>query len=455
MLNEFHPYPQDSEHVSSDGEQTSVTPFEFQSHPESGSSLKPTVSGQADRSSKSPNGSQQAPSEVGAKSLVLSTLLSLAVVLTILVAVRLVLPPLLEWSRYSWHRGELRAEYEVAGEQLRHVSVDGLASVSQMVSSRVVPSVVHITVRSEAKNSLENFFLDMDRDPNEGMLRGQGSGAIIDTDGHILTNNHVLEGATDIEVYLSDNRRAKAKVIGVDKKTDLAVLRIESDNLMPIDWGDSDKITIGTPVWAVGSPFGLTGSITFGIISSKHRISLEDTRYRGSVRGDAFYGDLMQSDVAVNPGNSGGPLVNAQGQLVGVNTAILGESYRGVSFSIPSNVAKNVYEQIIATGKVDRGWIGIRPSMEQLADGSFRARESKEGIIVGGFPSDQESPARESGILQGDLIYKFNEHPIEDWATFRRLISESKVGSTVQVQVKRGDKQLELAVRIASRPDEL
>ncbi len=455
MLNEFHPYPQDSNLPLEADKQPSVPPPNVHTHPENSSSLKLNYSGSNNREAKSPKGTQPAPDDVGAKSLVLSTLLSLAVVLCILVAVRLVLPPLLEWSRYSWHRGELRAEYEVAGEQLRHVSVDGLASVSQMVSSRVVPSVVHITVRSEAKNSLESFFLDADREPNDGMLRGQGSGAIIDREGHILTNNHVLEGATDIEVYLSDSRRAKAKVVGVDKKTDLAVLRIESDNLMPIDWGDSDKITIGTPVWAVGSPFGLTGSITFGIISSKHRISLEDTRYRGSVRGDAFYGDLMQSDVAVNPGNSGGPLVNAQGQLIGINTAILGESYRGVSFSIPSNIARMVYEQIIATGKVDRGWIGIRPSMEQLADGEYRAQEGKEGIVVGGFPSDQESPARESGILQGDLIYKFNEHPIEDWATFRRLISESKVGSTVQVQVKRGEKRLELAVRIASRPDNL
>ena len=216
MLNEFHPYPQDSNLPLEADKQSSVPPPNVHTHPENSSSLKSNYSGSYNREAKPPKGTKPAPDEVGAKSLVLSTLLSLAVVLCILVAVRLVLPPLLEWSRYSWHRGELRAEYEVAGEQLRHVSVDGLASVSQMVSSRVVPSVVHITVRSEAKNSLESFFLDADREPNDGMLRGQGSGAIIDREGHILTNNHVLEGATDIEVYLSDSRRAKAKVVGVD-----------------------------------------------------------------------------------------------------------------------------------------------------------------------------------------------------------------------------------------------
>ncbi len=403
-----------------------------------------------EESSRSLDGSPSA----NARTLVLSTLLSLALVLSTLVAIRLVLPQILESSRYAWHRGELRAEYDLAADQLNRISIDDLSRVSELVSNRVVPSVVHINVRGEGRRSLDSMLLGgPEGDSMAPYLRGQGSGIIVDAQGYILTNYHVLEGATEIEVSLPDSRRARAKVVGFDRKTDLAVLQVPEGNLMPIAWSDSDKVTIGMPVWAVGSPFGLAGSITFGIISSKHRVSLDDTRYRGTLHSDAFYGDLMQSDAAVNPGNSGGPLVNSKGELIGVNTAILGETYRGISFSIPSNVAKRVYEQIRATGKVERGWIGVVSSMERSADGTLKTREGKDGIMIGGFPEGHDSPARDAGIAPGDWIQAIDDEPITDWQTFRRVIGEKKVGAEIKVTIMRGDKRMEKKAIIGVRPD--
>ncbi len=278
----------------------------------------------------------------GTKSLVLSTFLSLVAVLILLGAVRLVLPQMLEWCRYAWARGQLRAEYEIAGEKLRQVSIDGLTQTSQLLAQRVSPSVVHIDLRRNRMEGEMKGRLGL----LENLRLEQGSGVVVDEKGFILTNYHVIESEGKIEVQLSDGRVVPAEVIGVDSVTDLAVLKIEADRLMPIAWGNSDAMQVGMPVWAVGSPFGLAGSITFGILSGKHRIDLSSTRLQGSLKGQPEYSDLMQSDVAVNPGNSGGPLVNAHGELVGINTAIIGEHYRGVSFAIPSNVVKRVYEKL-------------------------------------------------------------------------------------------------------------
>ena len=161
---------------------------------------------------------------------------------------------------------------------------------------------------------------------------GQGSGFVVRDDGYILTNHHVIDSKGVIEVTLSDGRRMRADLIGFDSKTDLAVLKIDAGELMPVEWGDSERVDVGTPVWAVGSPFGLQQTVTFGIISGKHRVDFRATRDVENSRAGAPYRDLMQSDVALNPGNSGGPLVNAMGQVVGVNAAILGDTFRGISF---------------------------------------------------------------------------------------------------------------------------
>ena len=408
-----------------------------------------------------------------------STYTSLLAVTVLLALVRMMLPPLLESSRYSWYRGQLRAQHDHAVERLNQVklggdptrqnsSLFGLTEVSSLVSNRVNPSVVHIDVQQTIPAHAEMAAL-IDSDQ---MMRqfgvGQGSGVIVDEEGYILTNNHVLEDAQRVEVYLSDRRRLPAKVVGSDPATDLAVLKVEADGLIPITWGDSETLSVGSPVWAVGSPFGLSGSITFGIISSKHRIDLSGTRYQVSDVLSPRYGDLLQSDVAVNPGNSGGPLVDELGTMVGINTAILGETYRGVSFAIPSRVAKRCYEQIRANGRVERGWLGVelqmaardemfrpRPASQTSGESAEGGTASERGALVLRFAQGNESPAAKAGIRIGDRIVEFGGRAIEDADHLIRVIGESDVGVPVPLSVLRDGEPVSLEVVLGRRPDEL
>ncbi len=232
-----------------------------------------------------------------------STFLSLLVVLILIITIRFTVPPLVESLRYSWYRGQLRAEYELSGQRLQNVSLNSLSEASELVSQRVGPSVVHINLLEVRSSSKRWLFGNNERVE----MMGQGSGVILDADGHILTNHHVIEDAGRIEVALSDGRRVIARELGRDPFTDLAVIKIDASGLMPAEWGDSNRTEIGSPVWAVGSPFGLERTVTFGILSGKHRIDLKGTR-RWDARDEkeTMYSDLMQSDVAVNPGNSGG-----------------------------------------------------------------------------------------------------------------------------------------------------
>lgn len=387
----------------------------------------------------------------GTRSLVLSTLLSLTVVLVLLGVIRLALPQMLEWCRYSWTRGQLRAEYEISGQMLNKVSMDGLSQISQLIEKRINPSVVHIDVRQVSESQVGNdkpktFDKIMDWD---NLRIEQGSGVIIDEEGHILTNHHVVEGEGKIEVTLNDGRAVSAKIIGVDPETDLALLKIDAPQILSIAWGDSDEMAVGMPVWAVGSPFGLSGSVTFGILSGKHRVDLSSTRLQGSVKSQAEYSDLMQSDVAVNPGNSGGPLVNAQGELIGINTAIIGESFRGVSFSIPSNVARRVVEKLLSTGKMERGILGI------VIDDTYRPKRDgvgKVGIRVRDFSSAQ-SPARLAGILLGDIIVRVGGKEVESLQDLRRIVGESYVGDTVDVVVWRDQSEIAIEIKVIPNPN--
>jgi serine protease Do len=376
-------------------------------------------------------------------SLVASTMLSLCVVLILLVCLRFLLPPMLESSRYSWHRGQLRAEYELSGDQLERVSWEGLSQVSKTVARRVNPSVVHIQIASskEESESPSRWNPDM---KSFRIPSGQGSGIIVREDGFILTNHHVLDGNAEVLVYLPDDRVLPAEIVGVDRTTDLALLKVDATDLLPIAWGDSDAAEIGSPVWAVGSPFGLTGSVSFGILSGKHRIDLNaNPQYRGSrERITSRYSDLMQSDVAVNPGNSGGPLVNGRGELIGVNTAIVGESYRGVSFSIPSRIAREVLDQFMAHGRVRRGWMGVELATEIVPENE----QVIPRVVVRAVVPD--SPADRAGIYPGDRILEYNNQPIKDVEKLIDTIRTTPADSTIRLTLEREGNEIAIEVQL-------
>lgn len=369
------------------------------------------------------------------------SLMLLATMGVMLLAARFVAPRIVEEIRYAWHRGELRAEYESGTEGLRNVSLDALSEAYQMVTAAVGPSVVHIDVQrrlpvdqASTGNRLSNHFLP---------TSDQGSGVVVDATGYLLTNRHVIAGGEDITATLSDGRRVQAVVVGTDALTDLALLKIACDRLIPIQWGDSDRCKVGSPVWAVGSPFGLDRTITFGILSGKHRM----------VRASTQYQDFMQSDVAVNPGNSGGPLVDARGTLVGINTAIVGDTYQGVSFSVPSNVAKQVYLRLRETGRVERGWLGV--ALSEVPDDRFMGDNQRiRGAMVSGM-TDGDSPAAIAGLKTGDLILEVDGSPVRNMGHLMRLIGDASAGEKIELGIHREDDGIAINVVLGARPETL
>ncbi len=275
--------------------------------------------------------------------------------------------------------------------------------------------------------------------------RGQGSGFIVDKKGYILTNNHVVGGADLIEVRLFDGREFKAKIIGTDPQSDVAVIKIDVDDDLPVlPLGDSDKLQVGEWVIAVGNPFGLSESVTVGVVSAKgrNRIGIND------------YEDFIQTDAAINPGNSGGPLINIRGEAIGMNTAIFSRSggYMGIGFAIPINMAKAVMRQLIEKGKVVRGWLGvvIQEINEDLAK-SF-GLEKPEGVLVTEVADD--SPAKRGGLKQGDIILQLNGQKVKDVGDLRNRIALTPPGTKVKLLVLRDGKKKLLVVKIGEKPGE-
>ncbi len=367
------------------------------------------------------------------------SLMLLVTMVLMLLAARFAVPEIVEEVRYAWHRGELRAEYESGAEGLRNVSLDTLSDAYQMVTAAVGPSVVHIDVRRPVARTESDLVNLLAAEPLPSS--DQGSGVIIDREGYLLTNRHVIADGNDITVTLSDGRRMPAAIVGTDALTDLAVLKISASRLIPIPWGDSDRSRVGSPVWAVGSPFGLDRTVTFGILSGKHRM----------VRASTQYQDFMQSDVAVNPGNSGGPLVDARGTLIGINTAIVGDTYQGVSFSIPSNVARQVYERLKASGRVERAWLGVALAEEVPDELHFGDDARVRGALVTGLAHAQ-SPAAIAGLEVNDVILSVDHVEVRDRGHLMRLIGDSPAGATVRLKVQRNKTKIEIPVALGHRP---
>jgi serine protease Do len=274
------------------------------------------------------------------------------------------------------------------------------------------------------------------------LQRGVGSGIIISPDGYIVTNNHVVDGAMNVKVTLNDRRVMDAKVIGVDKLTDLAVIKINGSNLPFLQWGDSSTLKPGQTVLAFGSPFGFfQDSVTRGIVSAVNR----QNPYSDDARKPGGY---IQTDAAINPGNSGGALVNAHGELVGINTFIISDSgsFAGAGFAIPSDMAKTVATELIAHGKVSHGYLGISMNDVTPANASFFNLKDASGAIVAQVIPD--SPASSAGLKSGDVIDQLNGHKIADGSALQVAVSQDKPGDTVQLGILRNGQPLTLSVKV-------
>ena len=343
---------------------------------------------------------------------------------------------------------------EQAPEEPRF-SIDYANNLSQAfehVAKSITPSVVNIVAVQKVKGApmpqpgkrgtdpffdpFRDFFGDdfWDRfGGQDGMKQqGLGTGVVVDTAGHILTNNHVVENADEIRITFTNKKTAKAKIVGTDPRTDLAVIKVSGDvDLQPAQLGDSDALKIGEWVIASGNPFGLDNTVTAGIVSAKGR----------SLMGGMQYEDFIQTDAAINPGNSGGPLVNLKGEVVGINTAIFSRSggYMGIGFAIPINMVKGVMKSLLEEGKVVRGWLGI--AIQNLTDdlaASFSFKGTK-GALVGDVTPD--SPAGKAGVLAGDIVVKLNDAEIEDVNHLRNLVAAVRPGTKESLEVMR-DNQL-------------
>jgi serine protease Do len=326
------------------------------------------------------------------------------------------------------------------------------------VLKNVLPSVVNISSSKVVKAGPE---MNMQMDPlfrqffgGEGSPfnapkdrreKSLGSGVIVSPEGYILTNNHVVDGATDVRVTLSDKRELEAKIVGTDPKTDVAVLKIDASNLKPITFGDSSKVEVGDTALAIGDPFGVGQTVTKGIISATGRggLGIED------------YEDFIQTDAPINPGNSGGALINDRGELVGINTAIISHGSggsQGIGFAVPVNLAHQVMDQILKSGKVVRAYMGILPQdMTPEMAKAFGEKEAR-GVVVGDVTPN--SPAQEGGVQRGDIILQVNGKPVTDSNQLRMSISMMQPGTDVRLQVMRNGSEKDLSLKLAEMPTE-
>jgi len=312
------------------------------------------------------------------------------------------------------------------------------------LAEKLMPSVVNISTTQTVVTKSNPFpgfefppgspFGDMFKDfgtPQEKQSSALGSGFIIDEKGIVVTNNHVIDGAEDIVVQVNGEKKFKAKVIGADPLSDIAVLQIETnEKFIPVNFGNSDKARIGDWVIAIGNPFGLGGTVTSGIISARNR-SIGLTRYE----------DYIQTDASINQGNSGGPLFNMNGDVIGINTAILGRSGNvGIGFAIPSNSAKQVIDQLIEFGETKRGWLGVRIQDVTKEIAEVENLGKPRGALVASVA--ENSPSEKAGVKSGDIILEFDGQAIQQMKELPMIVAKTKVGKSVKVKIWRNKKEI-------------
>ncbi len=353
------------------------------------------------------------------------------------------------------------AQRALADLESQLADVHAVSHAFKLVSRIARPGVVHIRVGGGMASDVDDddvedlrreFGGEIPREQIERWLRrvppGSGSGIIIDEAGHILTNNHVVDGRESIRVILHDEREFEAEVVGTDAKTDLAVIRIDADEITPLRLGDSSRLEVGDWVIAVGSPFGLEQTVTHGIVSAIGR-----TRVAGV---NIDYQDFIQTDAAINPGNSGGPLLNLRGEVVGVNTAIAthGDAFNaGIAFTIPSNMALKIADQLRARGKVERGWLGVSMVPVDEDDVGLFGLPGANGVLVSGVL--RRSPADRAGLQCEDVIIEVDGQQVTDSESFRGLIADLRPHERVRMRIVRDGEQRNLTVRLGLQPDNI
>jgi serine protease Do len=325
------------------------------------------------------------------------------------------------------------------------------------VTQSVLPSVVNVSTSKKVERQANPFGDDpfgfpfpFQPAPRPGGPQREfslGSGVIISREGHLVTNAHVVKDATEIKVELWDGRKLEAKLIGLDEPADIAVLKVEADDLKALPWGDSEKVQVGEQVLAIGNPFGLSESVSNGIVSAKGR--------NPGFSGNNNYEDFLQTTAAINPGNSGGALVNIRGELIGINTAIISRSggFQGIGFAIPSNLARFALDSLIKSGKVVRGYLGvtiqdIKPELKEMFN-----LKTEEGALV--TEVSPKTPAAEGGIKRGDVIVEFNSQKVKNPTQLRLAVSQTPVGKEVPVMVIRDGVTKELTLKVAEKPVDL
>jgi Do/DeqQ family serine protease len=353
-----------------------------------------------------------------------------------------------EWLQLrGWAAGPHRVTAAGDGNVPVSVATDKLPTQPLSAAARrAAPAVVSVTAsRAPARQGdidpqdpWQRFFFGGRPEPQVGL----GSGVIVSPEGYLLTNNHVVDGADDIEVRLLDGRQAQARLVGTDPESDIAVLKIELDRLPVVALGDIEQMQVGDAVLAIGNPFNVGQTVTSGIVSAMGRSGL----------GLSTFENFIQTDAAINPGNSGGALIDVNGNLVGINTAIYSRSggSLGIGFAIPIDLARQVMEGLVRDGQVTRGWIGVQPrDLDPEFAQSFKL-PVREGVLITGVL--QDGPASNAGMKPGDVVTRIGDRPVRNTAQLMNAVAALKPRSETVIGVQRGDRALELKVTVAQRP---
>lgn len=358
------------------------------------------------------------------------------------------------WDASVVERDEYRSITPVVAADQR--SLQEFSETFATIAERVKPSVVLIKSKRVVRQAqaqrfwspFEEFFGGgQPRNDQPRQFRGVGSGVIVSQDGYILTNNHVVENADELKVQLSDEREVNAEVIGLDPRTDLAVIKVKFDDLPALAFGDSEKLRVGEWVMAVGNPFGLNHSVTAGIVSAKGRGRVLPTQ-----PGQVTYENFIQTDAAINPGNSGGALVDMEGNLMGINTAIYTRTggYQGIGFAVPANMARNIMTRLVEDGRVARGYLGVMINNLDEVVAESMGLENTDGVLIEGIRND--GPAKDTDLQREDVVIALNGKKVEDMDDLRYRIADIAPGTEVELDVIRDGAPMTINIELGELP---